>query len=188
MKNNKQEIQQIKIVRITNSKQLQKAFKVGLLQLFQDVFTDHPYYEKFEPATVKRLFISYVKDGILFLAYSQEEVIGFGAAIPLIKSSIAYLQYELTSDPDHSVYMAELGVRKDIRRHGIARQLVQARLNTFPPGTIVIMRTAQNNHASQSLYKSLGFEFHPFSYKVTQLRQDGNESSDNRIFMFKKIY
>ena len=83
--------------------------------------------------------------------------------------------------------MADLGVRKDYRGRGLARQLVKARLKSFSPGTTIVMRTSEQNQASQSLYKSLGFNFLPFTSEVLQKRQDGTTRSDTRIFMYKLL-
>ena len=176
-----------RICRIINLEQLTEAFENGLIQLYQDIFAEPPYCEQFSDEEVRDLFTSYVTEGILFLAHFHNQVVGFGAAMPFAKSAIAHMEEEFGLDPDHTWYMAELGVRKDVRRRGLARQLVQVRLDAFPPGTYVIMRTSQSNIASQRLYRSFGFQLLSITQDVVQKRQNGTVQTDKRIFMIKRV-
>ena len=170
----------LRIIRIDDLQQLDEGFDCGLVKLYQDVFSEHPYIEHFSEEEINETFTAYAKEGILFLAYHNHKVVGFGAAMPFLKSTIAELGDKFEFNLKHAWYMADLGVKKDVRRRGLARQLVQARLHAFELDTVAIMRTSQDNTVSQSLYKSLGFQLVPIKQEVIQKRQNGTERADTR--------
>lgn len=180
-------------LQITDLEQLSRAFNSGLIPHYQEIFAAPPYYELFGEDEVKAKFTQYVTRGLLFLAYLDQRVAGFGAAMPFRDSEIAPLESEMgLKNLDKAWYMADLGVKKDARRKGLARHLVQVRLDKLGQGTAVIMRTSVQNQASQSLYSSMGF--HRLSYiqhvsqlRVPKLNESTIEEIDERIFMFKLL-
>ena len=180
-------IHKVHITQVSSLECLREAFESGLTRLYQDVFAAPPYFEQFSQGEVEDAFNSYTIKGILFLAYLNNAVVGFGAAMPFKKSSIAYLEEKFEMNLDNTWYMADLGVREDLRRKGIAKRLVQVRLDKLSSGTMVIVRTAQTNLASQSLYSSLGFHVLSITEDINQQRQDGTVQTDRRIFMLKVI-
>ena len=178
---------EFRLSRIMSQEKLKEALQGGLIQLYQEVFAEPPYLEQFGDEEIRVVFTKYVAKGVLFLAYLDDQVVGFGAAMPLSESSICHMQEVIECDPDRTWYMADLGVRKDVRRCGLARRLVEARLDFLEPGTYVIMRTTQGNLLSRSLYSSLGFQLMPVTQDVSQERQDGTVQADARIFMSKRL-
>lgn len=183
----------LNLFQITGLEQLSRAFDAGLISLYQGVWaTSSVYGEHFSEDDVKTKFAQYVTKGLLFLFCLDQEVVGFGAAVPFRESEIAHLAVKLgIRDPDKTWYMADLGVKENVRLSGLGMQLIQVRLDKFEPGTEVVMRTAVANEASQKMYSSLGFKRLPHIQYVSQPRvpkkpgEPPKEEADPRIFMYR---
>lgn len=194
------------IIRVSNLKQLSKAFGEGLIELFQEIFAAPPYEEYFTNEEVEKPFTTYALTGILYLAYRDDELVGFCAALPFIESSIyeaeiegntgdlhilskEYLQTHFHLAPKSTWYMAELGVRKNFRRRGLGRCLIQTSIDTLEPNVQnILLDTSEESIDIQSLYSSFGFQLVPGKVRhVSQRRQDGKVRKDKRVFMLKVI-
>lgn len=172
-------------------KDLESALdKGGLTSLYKDIFAESPYFESFTDEEVKNIFGEYVRDGMLFLAKSDNgEIIGFGAAVPMISvPAVARDAGIQPKDADRTWYMADLGVKNEMRYRGIGKNLVLSRLERLR-GLTVVMRTSIYNIASQSLYRSLGFQVIPdVSQTVEGPRTNANvPTKDERLFMSKQV-
>lgn len=156
----------------------------GLTRLYQDIFGQAPYFEKFSDQEVEDIFKEYVNDGILFLAKDTEGIIGFGASLPI--DSVPEIKKIISPkiDVDENCwYMADLGVKSGYRRRGIGKRLVLA---STQKGSLIVMRTSINNTASQSLFRSIGYQDVPEAFQeVDQARIDGTVISDQRLFLFR---
>lgn len=176
---------------VTSKKVLQRALtQDGLTALYKDIFGKAPYFESFDESEVEDIFAEYVRDGLLYIARSSGgKVVGFGAALPMPSvPDIARIVGISQKDMDRTWYMADLGVSDELRRKGIGRNLVLARLSRLP-GANVVMRTSVNNIDSQKLYRSFGFQTIP---NVSQtIERDrvvkGVPTKDKRIFMSKQL-
>ncbi|KKQ34277.1 MAG: hypothetical protein US51_C0045G0005, partial [Microgenomates group bacterium GW2011_GWA2_37_6] len=135
------------IENITTEAQLEGAFSDGLIKLYQDIFSQAPYFESFTNEQVIKIFSEYVKSGILFIARDGSSVIGFGAAVPISTvNDIESLLSDNNIDPATSWYMADLGVKEELRRNGLGKKLVQKRISFVPPDTTtIVMRTSVDN-------------------------------------------
>lgn len=160
----------------------------GLIRAY-DVFKQAPYFEVFSDDEVRDIFRGYLNKGKLFLARTADRVIGFGAAIPLSEDkNLEELAISCGLDTGNMWYMADLGVVPERRREKVATQLVNARLVALPEGTVALMRTSVDNTASQTIYRSLGFEtVEGMEQEVFGKRTDGTVRRDKRIFLTKKI-
>lgn len=160
----------------------------GLSNLYQEIFGAAPYFEKFTEEDVKSIFEEYILDGLLFVAQDGNDVVGFGAALPM--QSVPAIENILQNsgiDTDNSWYMADLGVSEKTRKQGVGRQLVQNRINAIPENALIVMRTSVDNVASQALYKSLGFVQIENAYQeVEQARVDGTTATDKRLFLMRR--
>lgn len=175
------------VEKITSRQKLREALVNGNLAiLYQDIFSQAPYFESFTVDDVAAFFDEYIENGLLFLAQDGKETIGFGAAIPLVNDgSVAETFVNNGLNIDGVWYMADLGVKDIYRKRGIGRQLVQSRLDALN-GNMVVMRTSENNLISQSLYRSLGFKELPgVSQYVEGSRIDGQTTTDRRIFLYR---
>jgi diaminopimelate epimerase/ribosomal protein S18 acetylase RimI-like enzyme len=175
---------------INTVEKLRETLSNGNLSfLYQDIFSKPPYFEKFGDKEIEEIFAEYVTDGLLFLTKNKSEVIGFGAALPIESvPELSKILQDAGRDTTDGWYMADLGVKEEYRRKGIARKLVKSRLDVIPKGSKIFIRTSINNIASQALYRSLGFKLVPnASQEVTDQRIDGSVQTDKRIFLEKTI-
>lgn len=179
------------IEQISSLESLKKKLEEGsLIELYKRLFSKEPYFEQFSDKEVAGYFNDYVRSGLLFLAQDGKKTVGFGAAVPLSKEiALADLGKQFGIDPESTWYMADLGVDDErFQRVGMAKQLVEARLNAMPKGTIALMRTSVDNIASLSLYRSLGFaEIKGMVQEVEGKRIDGTFKKDKRIFLSKVL-
>ena len=176
---------------VNRPKDLESALGGGeLSSLYKDIFGKAPYFESYTDEAVRKIFSKYVGDGMLFLAKSGGgEIIGFGAAVPMNtvpdEASAANISVE---DIDRTWYMADLGVKDDMRFQGVGKNLVLSRLGRLKD-CLVVMRTSVYNIASQSLYRSLGFQVILDASQTVdwkRIRQD-IPTKDNRLFMSKRV-
>jgi len=176
------------IDRVKTPEELNEAFASGLVELYQEVFADPPYEEKFRLEEVQDIFQLYFMQGVLMLCREDaQSVIGFSASVPLVlEQEIATIAQNFGIDPDTVWYFADLGVSKKHRRKKIAQSLVIALLGETPVGTL-IMRTSENNIASQRVNQGVGFEIiDGMEQHVEQTRQNGEVQADRRIFLKKQ--
>lgn len=194
------------IIQITKYEQLTQAFAEGLVNLYQDIFSEAPYYEFFSDEEVKILFNSYFKDGILFLKYVNREVIGFSATLPFIKSSIFqarindadgkstvlnidFLEKQLGFISDQTWCLEDVGIKQSYQGKGFGTELNKAQFKLLQTYKTVILRTSQlENDSAQNFYRyKLGFQFLNITQDVEHRRQDGTVQTDRRVFMVKMI-
>lgn len=179
-------LENIEISKVQSREQLEDAFMRGLVKLYQDVFADPPYEEFFDPEEVRGFFELYLLSGLLLISETKDtnEVVGFVAAVPLIlEQAIANIASEQGFDVDKTWYYADLGVDKKYRRQKIASLLVQKMIG-MKPAEALLMRTSENNIASQRVNMQQGFELvEGMEQQVEQLRQDGSVQTDRRIFL-----
>jgi ribosomal protein S18 acetylase RimI-like enzyme len=181
----------IDIEQIKTSQELNRGLQKGAISLYGESFKDKPYFEKFKPDEIVSFFQEYQERGILYFAWDNDKVIGFGAMLPvrlgLANDVVGQLVASTGIDPDNTWYCADLGVDKEYRKKGVGTNLVKVRLEAVK-GKTVVMRTSINNPDSQSIYKSLGFKQIPeFTQIVEGRRQDGSIKPDTRIFFIKNI-
>lgn len=184
---------------------LDEAFSCGLIKLYQDIFADQPYEEYFSDDDVKSTFYSYfeskIKNPLVVFAYLEREVIAFCMAVQLnecrhnfeiidfnTNTSHGFYEYckrSFDSTPQNTWFLHDLGVRKDKRRRGIARCLLQT---TELNSKNVFLRTSDNNNnQAQLLYQSLGFSNVDGLFTlVSQQRLDGSIREDRRIIMLRQ--
>lgn len=67
---------------------LSAAFDSGLIEVFQQCFALPPYYQYHSNNDIREYFEEYRVEGILYLSWRTQEVVGFTASLPLIKASI----------------------------------------------------------------------------------------------------
>ena len=178
---------ELKMFQIIDLEQLENAFYAGLIERYQEIFAEPPYFEQFSDNEVRELFTAYTVEGLVFLIQDDPAIVGFGAVLPFVKSPVAYLGERFGIDPEHTWYMTELGIKREYRKRGLACQLVQAILNLLTSDNTVILRTSERNIAAQSLYSGLGFQTISVTENVSQQRQDGTIQIDKRIFMIKIV-
>lgn len=178
----------IDITQIKTAEHLERSFNNGLIPLYQETFAAAPYFEKFSDEEVRSFFKQYQQEGLLYLAWSSNRVIGFGAMLPVANALPDEIITQLENaglNRNYSWYCADLGVDKSFRNKGIGTKLVQTRLDAIK-GKTAVMRTSVDNNISQSIYRSLGFQQIPELIQTVEgRRQDGSIKPDTRIFFMK---
>lgn len=185
---------QVNIQQVDSWDDLNQAFEDDLPDLYCQIFSNDPNYnEDFRPRQVRAFFVQYFKrGGIIMLARVNNEIAGFGVAIPIYADADVWKAVKNQGVPKTAWYMADLGVRDDIRENDVATKLVEEReaailQESDEEEVKVLMRTAKTNTKSQGLYTKLGYQKEPFTMMVTQQRVGEQPITDERIFMSKVI-
>jgi diaminopimelate epimerase/ribosomal protein S18 acetylase RimI-like enzyme len=159
-----------------------------LIDLYQRVFGEPPYNEKFDPEEVASFFNEYYRKGTIVLAKDQGKIIGFAASVNLeSETKVKQIVSDYGINVEDCAYIAELGIDSDYRRRKIGTGLMEELLMDLP-GKISLLRTSKDNIRAQNLYKNLGFFVVPGMIEsVRQKRTNGEEYEDERIFMIKNL-
>lgn len=175
----------IQIIQVTNKQVLGKALGTGRLSdLYREAFGQEPYFETYTDEDVQGIFEGYVDHGLLFLAQDGEITVGFEAALSFSTlPTIAEALSETNVDTSTASYMADLGVKQEYRRKGIADALVQKHLSTVASGTTVVTETRADNLRAQNFYVSVGFT--PLEGVLRHIPQDGDVAPHDTVFLIK---
>lgn len=173
------------IEQVANPEQLSRALQErGLREAYADAFGRPPYNEKFTDQEIDAMFIDYLRDGRVFVAVADGQIIAFSAIQPL--ESVPEVGELLTGRDgidNGSWYIPELGIRKEYEGTGIAKQLMIRALEATPASTITL-RTNADNARALNLYRSLGFTVVPELFQqISRERLIGETQTDIRIFM-----
>lgn len=166
--------------------------KGSVYKLYKDCFGEPPYEEVCNEMEVNALFLQYYEKGILIFCSEENKgnTIGFAAATPLkYELEISDLAKSYGYNASTDWYYADLGVAKEYRGKGIGQHLAKKLIRLIPADRI-IMRTQENNIASQNCHKKVGFQTIDGMYQyISRKRISGENRTDKRIFLFydKKI-
>lgn len=135
----------------------------GFVNAYKEAFGGPPYFETYSTEeVVEDIWLPHVKDGIVVLALDDERVVGFGCAMPVLKSPLDVREFLASQQRDFSIdktwYMSELGVVESHRRRGLGYALVKHRLLTISHrgDTTYVFRTAAEGSNSIHLYRKIG--------------------------------
>ena len=179
-----------------------RPYLAMLVRCYKEIFAGAPYFENYDGKEdgIERDFNSFADDGILALAVAMPwaeceigEVIGFSAGIGIDKSEVREFLEEnkdLLEVPMSSyIYMAELGVIESMRRMGLGKALIEARIREAKSNlkfvfTHFIMRTAKEGSNSARIYLRLGARL---VQGLIQKKEDFGTQSTERIFLSRKL-
>ena len=144
-----------------------QEYRDGFVALYKQAFGGPPYNEFYTDEQVERdVWLPHLQNGVIALAVSAEEIIGFGCGLPLkyapedIRSHLVIVKDSGVSVPDFSDiwYFSELGVLNNHRRKGIGTQLVgQVLAKILLRGNYhYVMRTAAEGSNSRHIFESIG--------------------------------
>jgi GNAT superfamily N-acetyltransferase len=155
------------------------------------VFEGEPYLEKFDEAQAAEIFDTLLAapgNVTLILAHGHE-VVGFGAAVPLIRRPDVAPHLTGLVPLKHTMYLAEMGVLAAYRGRRLGKRLVMARLQLIDQDnyTHVVLRVSEKRKASRVMYQALEFEDMGVDMVVHSLRIDGEQRSDLRTFMSRVL-
>ena len=102
-----------------------------------------------------------VPENITLLAIdTNDDVLGFGIAIPLNKQKDVSTELTGLIPVPHTFYLAELGVLPSARGRGLGRELVKQRMDLIDRERYagVVLRVAEGRNTSKPAYEAMGFE------------------------------
>ena len=172
-----------------------KKHKVAFLKVYKEVFAGAPYFEKYKLKAIERdTWLPHLEQGVTILAFKEEQLIGFGCAMPLPVSSKEVQQFiaeregrDFDVSPEKVWYMSEVGVLEAHRERGIGTALIQQRLEYIVGvgGLIYLMRTAAKGSNSIRLYERFGSKRIGIQDVSGEAQVQINKSqSDERIYLF----
>ncbi len=144
-------------VRLVRSVQEFNLYRQQLALVYQTIFADSPYFEKFtleEAATALQETVE-AEDGLLFVAFDGDDAVGFGGGLPVINFPDICESIQEYADPEVTFYMAELGVDYGYRGEGLSHRLVDERLKAIDQKYHwILVRTSVENNPTQYLYRN----------------------------------
>lgn len=181
----------VRIIRIQSSEDA-APYRASFVGAYQTIFAGPPYNERFTPQEAWGVLLRNLQtlESLTILAVKGEnEVIGFGFAVPVISRRDITRELAGLIPLRHSYYLAELGVLESSRGTGLGSLLVQQRLAHIDQlrYTHVVLRTSATKTTSYDMYMKLGFDDMGVYMEVPSLRQDGRETTDRRLFLSRVL-
>ena len=142
-------------------------YRNGFIEVYKEAFGGHPYYEVYTDLEVlEGVWLPHLAFGIIVLACEGESVVGFGCAMPLLKSPSEVQEFLRTKQRSGDFpiefsdawYISELGVRITHRRQGIGTQIIGqllARILEYQCH-YYCLRTAAKDSNSIRIFKRIG--------------------------------
>ena len=179
----------IRIVRLISTTDA-LAYRAGFAGVYQTVFAEPPYNERFYPSEAQAVLRSHLEnqDSIVLLAVKGiSQVVGFGLAIPVMSRADVTRELRGLLPVRRSMYLSELGVLPRYRGSGLGRMLVELRLNLIDLQRFdhVTLRTSASRDGAYNMFMQLGFEDMGVYMEVRSRRTEGSVSTDRRLFLCK---
>jgi ribosomal protein S18 acetylase RimI-like enzyme len=167
-------------------------FEESFVAAYREIFAGKPYEEDFSEQDAREIYtrLTGARGNITLLAVDPEgRVVAFGVAIPL--SEGGQVAHELAGlvPRRHTMYLAELGVRPQVRGRKLGKMLVRMRLDLIDRDRFshVVLRVVDGRTSSFEMYRSLEFTDMGVSMLVHQRRNDGRVRADRRHFMSRVL-
>jgi ribosomal protein S18 acetylase RimI-like enzyme len=162
------------------------------IDCYRIIFRAHPYFEDIsdEQAGYSWDYLTGWQGQITLLAITDnEEVAGFGIAVPLTATRLVAAELAGLVPHKHTYYLAELGVVEAFRGRGLGRVLINERIKLMDPKRYshIVLRVSAERHFSTDLYESMGFVDMGVYMDVSNRRVDGTVSNDRRLFMSRVL-
>lgn len=176
------------IKKVKTISELEKAFKNGFIELFDECFNAAPYFLKYPDEELWDIYANHFKKGFVLFAYNNDDdnkIIGFAGSRPLADDE--YVADDVKSffpNVDDYWYHSDLGVSKAERGKGLAQKLIKESINQTPKNKKILMRTKENNISSIKLHGKMGFILlENVTQKIERKDSSGNDITDKRIYM-----
>lgn len=168
-------------------------YREGLIDAYIQVFAGAPYHETYTSEEVlEKVWEPHAQDGIVIVALDDEQVVGFGCAVPILKAPDDVKGFVVQNQPEgyplgRTWYMSELGVLGSHRKRGIAYQLVKQRMDEIVrrEHDHYVFRTAAEGSNSLHLYTKIGAAEVAAVQDISLTAQvlDNGSHSDKRIYL-----
>lgn len=169
-----------------------EQWRAAFAGAYQEIWSAPPYNERFsseEAGAVLTRNLRIPEQVTLLVVTGSGLAAGFAMAFPVSSKADVVRDVRGLLPIDHTFYFAELGIMERWRHAGLARELIQARLDLIDRSrfTHVLLRTSASKHAAYDMYKRLGFEDTGVYMEVPSRRNDGSFRTDRRLFMAKVL-
>lgn len=175
------------IEKVETSQQLETYLNSGLAKLYQTVFSEAPYFEKFSIEEIKEDFQKCLSDnGSILVALDpakDDAPVAFISAVPLknkFNLAVTVMKYV---DPEKSAYLAEDGVAQEYRCRGLSSNMKKILMETcsLKGFTEMLIRTSQSSYNQiNSINKTGGTVIPGLIQDVESKRLDGGVTKDKR--------
>jgi len=167
-------------------------YEDDFVRVYQSVYSEKPYCESFTEDDVKEVAD---QTDMYLLISEDDEAIGFVGGMPLSEFYKMHPEEELNlkagvKNAVDAYYIAELGISREKQRRGLGKELFGKFISMAESKgyKAFVLCTADKNNKAQRLYENFGFQRcrdekeNVIYRKVTQLRTNGKEESDNRPY------
>ncbi len=173
--------------KIETKEELQAALSAGLNNLYQTVFADPPYNEKFSADEVENIFTSYFQDGgTIFIANDKTgKPTAFVASTPLKSDFNLAAIVGNHVNIDRTAYFSEDGVDKNLRQKGVSAEMKSLLLATCGQKgfeTLLLRTSIYNYKQISAVNKAGGYVIAKLFQQVASTRSDGTMTQDARSF------
>lgn len=160
----------------------------GFASSYPTVFTGAPYFEELTESDALNVWdrLTQIPENITLIAATPEDqVLGFGIAIPLQRQRDVATELTGLIPVPHTFYFAELGVLPEARGRGLGRTLVKWRMELINRERYegAVLRVAEGRNTSMLMYQEMGFEDMGVSMEVAATRVDGERRMDRRLLL-----
>ncbi len=163
----------------------------SVASLYCNCFAEPPWFERFDAEVVATEFIDMTTwpDSVILIAENDQEIIGAISGYALHRRADIY---KLIPDQiSNGYYLAELFVRADQRRFGVAQKLLDACWSSVKAQGYLegVVRTSVNQPIIQHVFKKLGFSVVARQKVASTKFLNGKETlvSDQRVIMRGRI-
>ena len=164
-----------------------------LSSLYKSIFSEPPYNEDFDMDELINSFTKQLESNTIILLKVLDITQGFillehGINCHVLSQTITKELNNIDFDIKNSIYIADVGVSKNVRGKGFGKKLMNYIIANYGSKNPLYLRTGKyNNEKTIRFYEKLGFENVNIEEDVENLRTDGTISDDKRIYMIREM-
>ena len=167
-------------------------FAEGFVAAYREIFAGPPYEEDFSEQDARAIYdrLTTAPGHITLVVVGEDaRVVALAVAIPLSQGGQVAQELSGLVPRRHTMYLAELGVRPEVRGQKLGKMLVKMRLDLIDRDRYshVVLRVVDGRTSSFEMYRSLEFTDMGVSMLVHQRRTDGRVRADRRHFMSRVL-
>ncbi len=164
-----------------------------LSALYKSIFSEPPYNEDFDMDELITSFTKQLESNTIILLKVSNLTQGFillehGYNCHVLSETITEELNNIDFDIKNSIYIADIGVSKNMRGRGFGKSLMTYIITKYGSKNPLYLRTGKfNNDKTILFYEKLGFDNVNIEEDVENLRTDGTISDDKRIYMIREM-
>lgn len=163
-----------------------KPHEENVVDMYKNIFREPPYNEFFTKNEIKKEFTDVIE---------SKGHVSIGTITTGFILALAYENWDGKNefvtrrlyDPKNTLYLADLGVRIDLRGRCFGKQLLEDFLNKNKTKDIILRTSKVGNDKVIALYKKYNFKvWNDYVEKTYSVKLNGEKEYDERVYMFKK--